>query len=381
MSKGKKTLFSILMILVMVFSLVGTQSGVSYAAGTKIKLQNTNYPTQITKGSKYYIKGKIVSNKKMKRVEIGIVYASNNKWTKYKYDNKKVKAKTFNIGKADSKVQFRKLSAGTYYYRIYAHTSDGAKLLLNKKFTVVNPAAKTTTSKTTTTTTNKTTTTSTPVTQSKTVVQSVAQTTPSTAAQGVDTVVLSAYNYPVKYNVGTKYNINGRITSKTNIKRVEIGIVVTATNKWTQYKFDRNLVNTKTFDLSAAASTLRFDQLPGGKFTYRIYVHTDNGIAVALNQHFEVVPTGSANKAISWATSIANNDQYTYGKGYGGYFTCPVCAKKTTKKSDTQFTCMPFLAAAYAHGTGDAKLMNGGRHIMNLHDGNFCRRIVMSGLC
>ena len=78
----------------------------------------------------------------------------------------------------------------------------------------------------------------------------------------------------------------------------------------------------------------------------------------------------AAQAAIAWATKIANDDSYTYGKGYGGYFTCCVCAE-CTKASDKKFTCMPFLAAAYAHGSNDPYLMKNGKHKMYLTDENF----------
>ena len=78
-----------------------------------------------------------------------------------------------------------------------------------------------------------------------------------------------------------------------------------------------------------------------------------------------------AQHAIEWASEIAANNTFNYGKGYGGYFDCCVCAGRTSRKSDAQYTCMPFLAAAYAHGAEDPIMMSGGRHVMNLHDGNF----------
>ena len=78
-----------------------------------------------------------------------------------------------------------------------------------------------------------------------------------------------------------------------------------------------------------------------------------------------------AQKAIDWAVQIADDNRFTYGKGYGGYFNCCVCAGRTSKHEDAQYTCMPFLAAAYAHGPDDPIMMSGGKHVMNLHDGNF----------
>ena len=351
MSKDTKPVFIIVIILIMMTTVVSFNSVETYAAKldtkAKIQLRGANQPTLITQGSSFLIKGKMVSNKKMKRVEVGIVYASTNKWTKYKYDNKKVKAKSFDLKRASSKLKFNKLSIGDYYYRIYAHTSDGVVIVLNKKFTVKKAPAKPSVYK---------------------VVVKIFNTITG-KAQG--NVVLSSYNYPIKYTVGSKYTLKGTITSDTIIKRIEIGIVVSATNKWTEYKYDNAAVNAKTFDISKVASTLSFDKLPGGTFAYRIYVHTKYGVVTVLNKSFEVKPSNKPKEAIRWASAIASNNKYTYGKGYGGYFTCPVCAKKTASKADTQFTCMPFLAAAYAHGTNNQKLINNGRHIMNLNNDNF----------
>lgn len=71
-----------------------------------------------------------------------------------------------------------------------------------------------------------------------------------------------------------------------------------------------------------------------------------------------------AQEAIEWATMIAADNSFTYGHGS---FECCICRHMSIR----QYTCMPFLAAAYAHGPGDPIMMNGGRHVMNLHDGNF----------
>ena len=66
-------------------------------------------------------------------------------------------------------------------------------------------------------------------------------------------------------------------------------------------------------------------------------------------------------KSIEWARNIAADDRFTYGKGYGDYYDCPVC-HGSTKKSELKYTCNPFVAAAFAHGTGDPLLMNHGNH-------------------
>lgn len=385
MIKRSRALLSLLMIFIMTVGMININVDKTYAANATIKLTGANYPQKITMGKSYSIKGKIVSSKKINRVEIGIVNASTNKWTAYKYDNKKVNAKTFNIKKADTTLKFGKLAAGKYYYRIYAHIKgEKVKVLLNKQFTVTKPASKSNTNnskKTTTTTasgnkTNDTTakkstnTNATKNANSNNTSKQVSKTT-TVAQTKTDKVTLSGYNYPTKYNVGKPYSIKGKITCNNIIRRVEIGIVVNATNKWCEYKYDNTNVNARTFDIAKADTTLRFGMLPGGSFRYRIYVHTDNGVSLALNKPFTVVPSGKPRAAVNYAIKIANDNRYTYGKGYGGYFNCCICAGKTQKREDAQFTCMPFLAAAYAHGTNHPSLVNGGRHVMNLHDGNF----------
>jgi hypothetical protein len=227
---------------------------------------------------------------------------------------------------------------------------------------VTKPAAKTTATTTAKTTAAK------PASTTRTLLLSVAD--KDNTAEG-DRVIVTGAVFPSKYSVGKACSVKGKIASRNVIKRVEIGIIVKATNKWSQYKYDNKAVNAKTFDISKAASALKFDQLPGGTFTYRIYVHTANGVTTLLNETFTVTPSGKPAAAIKWATMIANNDKFTYGKGYGSYFNCCVCDKKTEKSIDARFTCMPFLAAAYAHGTGNPKLMNKGKHVMNLNDKNF----------
>ena len=71
-----------------------------------------------------------------------------------------------------------------------------------------------------------------------------------------------------------------------------------------------------------------------------------------------------AQAAIEWASMIAADNSFTYGQGT---FKCYVCGTAPRKK----YTCMPFLAAAYAHGAKDPIMLSGGRHVINLHDGNF----------
>lgn len=100
------------------------------------KITNYTYPGTLKKGHAFTIQGTINSQLGMTRVEIGIVNAKTGKYV-YHYDNKKVSgAKTFAIVKADSAMMFRKLPAGSYYYRIWAWDKNGAHKIMNKSFAV-----------------------------------------------------------------------------------------------------------------------------------------------------------------------------------------------------------------------------------------------------
>lgn len=71
-----------------------------------------------------------------------------------------------------------------------------------------------------------------------------------------------------------------------------------------------------------------------------------------------------AQKAIDWAIDLADNNAFTYGQGTFRCYFCGTAPKK-------MYTCMPYLAAAYAHGAEDPIMLSGGKHVINLHDGNF----------
>lgn len=100
---------------------------------SKMWTSGANYPTSIKKGSYFTIKGTLKSNLAMKRVCIEIV--DKNGKAKFKYE-KTTTAKTYDIHKADSAMQFRKLAKGTYYYKVGAWDNNGYHTVLKKKFTV-----------------------------------------------------------------------------------------------------------------------------------------------------------------------------------------------------------------------------------------------------
>ena len=114
-SRKRRLFIALLLIIALLSSSVFT-----FAASSNVKISGYTAPTSIKQGKSFSIKGKLKSNIRIKKVEIGIA-KSNGKWTSCKYVNNKVHGKTFNIKRADKKLKFGKLKAGTYYYRIYKY--------------------------------------------------------------------------------------------------------------------------------------------------------------------------------------------------------------------------------------------------------------------
>ena len=71
-----------------------------------------------------------------------------------------------------------------------------------------------------------------------------------------------------------------------------------------------------------------------------------------------------AQMAVDWAVALAADDRYGYGQGTPKCNICGLMPKK-------QFTCMPFVAASYAHGAEDPIMMDHGKHIVHLNNANF----------
>ena len=239
-SRKRRLFIALLTIMTLLSSSVFT-----FAAGSHVSASGWSAPTAIKAGKSFKIKGKLKSNIKIKRVEIGIA-KSNGKWTKYKYDNKKVNAKTFNIKKADKKLKFGKLKAGTYYYRIYAHTRDGkVHTVINKKFTVNGKSSG-------------------------------------------KTITTSGVRYPSTLIQGKGFSVRGKIKSSRKIKSVTAGVVNASTKKWTSVKATKKKINAKSFNLKKLDSKLIFGKLPVGVYYYRIDVKTSSGNKTVVNYLFNV---------------------------------------------------------------------------------------------
>lgn len=103
----------------------------------KLSLTNATYPTTLEKGTPFTLKGTITAPKRLTRVEIGVVSQKTKQWVSgFKYDNKSLSGKSFDISKADASIKFGNLQEGSYYYRIWGWQDGTATKLMDKAFTV-----------------------------------------------------------------------------------------------------------------------------------------------------------------------------------------------------------------------------------------------------
>jgi len=246
---------------------------VSVGSGKGVSLSGSNSPTSIKAGTPFSVKGTIKANKNIYSVTIGIVSKKTGKWTSYKYTKKNINAKTFDIHKADSKLGFSKLSAGTYYYRICVKLKGQKKQrILNKKFTVYTSDSST-----------------------------------STQSSSGD-ISLSGSNSPTSLAAGSAFSIKGTIKASKEISSVTIGVVSKSTGNWTAQKYVAENINAKTFDINKADMTIKFGQLSKGDYYYRINVGLKGeGQKRVLNKQFNVYEN-SAGSTGSTSTTTPTSD-------------------------------------------------------------------------
>ncbi|MDO5491664.1 MAG: fibronectin type III domain-containing protein, partial [Bacillota bacterium] len=103
-----------------------------------VDLVDCNTVDSLPAGGSFDLTGRINSTIPIKRVEIGIVDKSTNKWVGgARYDNSNVNSRVFDIGNARNAISFGALYGGVYSYRIYAHLEDGSLVtVLNHTFSV-----------------------------------------------------------------------------------------------------------------------------------------------------------------------------------------------------------------------------------------------------
>lgn len=104
---------------------------------SKITLKGQNYPVDLKRGERFVIKGKVKSAVKLKSVTVVVEREATGKDISYATKKWYTSAKTFDLAKIDPYIAFRKLSVGSYRYKVKAEDINGTKVtLLRKPFKV-----------------------------------------------------------------------------------------------------------------------------------------------------------------------------------------------------------------------------------------------------
>ena len=145
MKKTAKKLAALTLTLIFLLALM--PGGVPSAAAIEddISISGANYPTKLTRGQSFSIKGTVTSDESdLSQVKVSIsatsiTYNDNGSVGDFSYRDWLAfpNAKTYNIHNLDSQIKFGELPIGTYIYKIEAQNACVQnKVLLEKPFTV-----------------------------------------------------------------------------------------------------------------------------------------------------------------------------------------------------------------------------------------------------
>jgi len=217
--------------------------GEGQVASDAIAIANgTTVPATVSEGKGVAVKGTVASaSSNLTAVTVG-VYDSTGKQVTGK--TAEPNAKTYNLSKLDSGVEFNKLSAGTYNYKVIA--SNGA----NKNYELVNQTF--------------------------------------TVSDGKDIMTIAnGTNVPDTLKKGSMVTVKGVVTSaSSDMTSVTVGV----------YDSNKKLVtgksavpNAKTYDVSKLDNYVEFNKLTDGNYTYMVFAsNANNSNYVIVNKNFAV---------------------------------------------------------------------------------------------
>lgn len=99
-------------------------------------LSNSNYPSKLSVGQCYSIRGVVNSNSTLRSVSVGVYKQSTGGSMVTGKTVEFINSNAYDLKNSDSEVYFNHLTSGIYYYRVAATNAAGTMVLLNKKFTV-----------------------------------------------------------------------------------------------------------------------------------------------------------------------------------------------------------------------------------------------------
>ncbi len=250
----------------------GTLSGNYYVFTNRKTVDNgpstlaihlTNYPTSITKGSPFGLRGEITSNYNLTTVKGYIINTDNNATLQTTSDSPNKKSMDIRLANLNQSLLFDQLPAGSYFLRIEATDASRKTLVASRSFTVEAERQNTT------------------------------ETNP--AGENLSsTLAINLTSYPTSITKGTPFSLRGEITSNYNLTAVKGYLINSDNNSILQTTWDSP--NRKSMDIRPANlnQSLLFDQLPVGSYFLRIEATDASGKTLVSSKSFTVKAENSS---------------------------------------------------------------------------------------
>lgn len=201
----------------------------------KIDTKSVTYPSELSPGKRFSIKGTVKSSAKITSLKLGIVN-SKGKWEK-SYTVKPNKY-SYDLSKIDSKIKFGTLSAGSYRYKCIVNYAGRSSIAFNHQFYVMS-------------------------------------------------FTMSGIKHPSVLFKGKSFNLVGILKSKPSMSEITIG--VTKDGKWLKDFYVKTTKSTTEYNIAKSAdSKLHFGKLPVGEYTYRCTAKILGHTKTCFDYKFEV---------------------------------------------------------------------------------------------
>lgn len=248
-----------------------------------LAIEDTVYPTALLTAQNFNVYGKITSNYIINNVTAGIFAVNGRSVASFSC---KPSSTSFNLGVIGKELDFSKLKAGTYHFKIIAEDEAAKKTLLNKAFTVAQPT------------------------------------------EGKSTTVNGAV-FPDMIIQGHGFDIQGKVISSSIIKTVTAEISL---NDNTPIHSKTVRVNGTQYDISMLSDYLFFEQLESGIYKLKLTsCDSLNSETVLISKEFIITADDSG-------SIMSIPDMYSYN--YRSYIRHINDKNYSVASCGSSFVCM-----------------------------------------
>ena len=235
-----------------VFRPVGTSTSSSNTsqqpAASNLNVTLTSYPTSITKGSSYGLRGSVTSNYKITSVK-GYIINSSGKTVQSTSETPNSKSMDIRYSKINNNLVFGNLSAGNYTLKVVAKDAYGKEKTWSTSFTVKAPA--------------------------------------SVSKNPNSTLKVELTSYPTSIAKGKSYGLRGSVTSNYKISWVK-GYILNSNGKIVQDTLDTPNATSMDIRYAKVNNNLLFNKLAKGTYTLKVVARDTYGKEVTWSKQFKV---------------------------------------------------------------------------------------------